>query len=140
MRYVVLDTNVLLSALLCRKRSSSVPLQILQYVFARKLLPVFNQDILDEYEEVLHRSKFRFSESLVRNAIDAVINVGIAKEPLHYDGVFPDPDDRVFFEVAWNMYQEAHETYLVTGNIRHYPKEDFLKTPRQLLDIIERTP
>lgn len=140
MRYVILDTNVLLSALLCRKRSSSVPLQILQYVFARKLLPVFNQDILDEYEEVLHRSKFRFSESLVRSAIDAVINVGISKEPLHYDGVFPDPDDRVFFEVAWSMYQEAPETYLVTGNIKHYPKEDFVKTPRQLLDMIEQKP
>ena len=140
MRHVILDTNVLLSALLSRKRSSSVPLQILQYVFARKLLPVFNQEILDEYEEVLHRSKFRFSENLVRSAIDAVINVGISKEPLHYDGVFPDPDDRVFFEVACNMYQAAHETYLVTGNIKHYPKEDFVKTPRQMLDMIEQKP
>lgn len=140
MRYVILDTNVLLSALLCRKRSSSVPLQIMQYIFAKKLLPVFNQDILDEYEDVLHRAKFRFSDDLVRNAIDAVINIGISKEPLHYDGGFPDPDDHVFFEVAWSMYQEARETYLITGNIKHYPKEDFVKTPRQMLDMIEQKP
>ena len=113
-------------------------MQILQSVFARTLIPVFNDEILDEYEDVLHRPKFHFDQGIVRQAMDAVKNVGISKDILHYDGHFPDPDDRVFFEVAWNMYQEDSNTYLVTGNTRHFPKERFVVTPRQLLDLIGR--
>ena len=31
---------------------------------------------------------------------------------------FPDPDDRVFYEVALSH----DDSYVVTGNLRHFPK------------------
>lgn len=136
---MILDTNVLLSALLCKKPPASVPLQILQKVFSKTLIPVFNQEVLDEYEDVLHRQKFSFDRKTVRQAIDAIKKAGISKETLHYDGTFPDPDDRVFFELAWRMFQETHNTYLVTGNKKHFPKESFVVTPRQILELLDET-
>ena len=55
--YVVLDTNVVVSALL---NLSSIPGLILQEALAGRVIPLLHEDILDEYNDVLHRSKFRF--------------------------------------------------------------------------------
>lgn len=47
----------------------------------------------------------------------------------------PDPKDRVFYEVV--MEERKHEdTYLVTGNIKHFPIKPYVVTPREMLDII----
>lgn len=43
--------------------------------------------------------------------------------------------DRVFYEVVLEE-RKAEETYLVTGNIKHFPIETFIVTPRKMLDII----
>ena len=55
--YAVIDTNVLVSALL---RWDSVPGQVVQQTYAHEIIPVFNDSILQEYEEVLSRKKFHF--------------------------------------------------------------------------------
>ena len=44
----------------------------------------------------------------------------------------PDPKDIVFYEVALSV--EA--SYLVTGNIKHFPKKPFVVTPAEMLQII----
>jgi len=31
--------------------------------------------------------------------------------------------------------RKEEETYLVTGNIKHFPDKPFIVTPRQMLDI-----
>lgn len=53
-RYVVIDTNVLVSAML---KWRSVPGLVLKHVFDGNLIPVFNDKILKEYQEVLHRER-----------------------------------------------------------------------------------
>lgn len=58
-RYGVIDTNVLVSAML---KWNSVPGPVLRHVFAGNLVPVFNNKILEEYREVLLRKKFHFPE------------------------------------------------------------------------------
>lgn len=50
--YVVIDTNVLVSALLA-KRTDSAPVQILDHLFNRDFIPMYNDEILAEYCEVL---------------------------------------------------------------------------------------
>ena len=35
-----------------------------------------------------------------------------------------------------NFSGKAEDAYLVTGNIRHFPLEPYIVTPRQMLDII----
>ena len=53
--YVVLDTNVAVSALF---NISYVPGMILQEALAGRVIPLLHEDILDEYNDVLHRPKF----------------------------------------------------------------------------------
>lgn len=60
--YVVIDTNVLVSALLA-KRTDSAPVQILDRLFNRDFIPMYNDEILAEYSEVLRRPKFKFQKS-----------------------------------------------------------------------------
>ena len=56
--YAVIDTNVIVSALL---KWNSVPGVVLQAVFNGFVVPVFNDEILNEYRNVLNRPKFGFS-------------------------------------------------------------------------------
>ena len=49
------------------------------------------------------------------------------------DESFPDPKDVVFYEVALSI----DGAYLVTGNIKHFPKTPIVVTPSELLKIIE---
>ena len=46
----------------------------------------------------------------------------------------PDMKDLPFYEVV--MEKRDDGAYLVTGNLRHFPKETFIVTPRELLDLL----
>lgn len=47
---------------------------------------------------------------------------------------FPDRDDIVFYEIAMSV----KDSYLVTGNIKHFPKKCFVVTPAQMMDILRQ--
>ena len=47
---------------------------------------------------------------------------------------FPDPKDVVFYEVALSK----EDAYLVTGNIKHFPKTPIVVTPAELLEIMQQ--
>jgi putative PIN family toxin of toxin-antitoxin system len=66
--YVVLDTNVLVSAMLA-KHGDSVTVQILMKIMEGTITLLLSQDILNEYNEVLRRKKFSFSETDITNII-----------------------------------------------------------------------
>ena len=55
--YAVFDTNVLVSALLS-KRFDSPTVVLLDYVVDGDVILLYNEEILAEYKEVLHRPKF----------------------------------------------------------------------------------
>jgi putative PIN family toxin of toxin-antitoxin system len=76
---VVIDTNVLVSALYT-SNSQSPTVRILELVFCRRLTLLCNEEILEEYQEVLKRPKFKFPESLVNNFIDSIRNIAIMTE------------------------------------------------------------
>ena len=59
--YAVIDTNVLLSALLS-KNEDSATVRVLNAVFDGIIIPLYHQDILFEYNEVFHREKFHLQE------------------------------------------------------------------------------
>ena len=44
--YAVIDTNVLVSAFL---KENSVPRYIIDYMYAGKIIPVYNEEIIAEY-------------------------------------------------------------------------------------------
>lgn len=130
--YAVIDTNVLISAML---KWQSVPGNILEFAIDGIIVPVLNRDIVAEYKAVLSRPKFGFTEDIVTDIIDALENVGFYIDAQTIDIELPDPKDRVFYEVVMEERKEQ-DAYLVTGNIKHFPVEPFIVTPRQMLDIM----
>ena len=50
---------------------------------------------------------------------------------------FSDTDDKIFFEVALSHLQDEDNTYLVTGNLKHFPIKPFIISPKQMIEIIE---
>lgn len=54
-------------------------------------------------------------------------------ERIHTNEIILDPKDVVFYEVA--LSREG--SYLVTGNIKHFPRKPIVVTPAEFLDIIK---
>ena len=130
--YAVIDTNVIVSALLA-KHPDSAPVQVIEQVFDRVIVPMFNDEILSEYKKVLKRPKFLFAEDSVYDMLGAIIEAGVASERAESVEVFPDPKDVVFYEVAISR----NDSYLITGNIKHFPAKSKLVTPSQMIAIIK---
>lgn len=129
--YVVIYTNVLVSALLA-KRTDSAPVQILDRLFNRDFIPMYNDEILAEYSEVLRRPKFKFSEKSIVFAIDAIVEAGMESERVTSSDEVIDPKDVVFYEVAMSK----DNSYLVTGNTKHFPAVRRVVTPNEMLEIL----
>lgn len=132
-KYIVLDTNVLVSALL---KADSIPRKVLDYVANGYLIPLYNEEILREYIEVLSRNKFNFPLDIISAFIDEFVNVGTKIDPQGVELDIPDPEDKVFYELAIEKLK-TDETWLVTGNIRHFPKKGFVVMPREMMNIID---
>jgi putative PIN family toxin of toxin-antitoxin system len=120
----VLDTNVVVSAMLSPGGNPSF---ILNAVLDGKLLFYYNWAVMSEYEEVLFRPVFGFNATRVRLLIDTLADIGILETPLTSDIAMIGQSDRAFFDVA-----SAAEVFLVTGNLRHYPKERFIITSAEM--------
>lgn len=132
--YAVIDTNVLISALLS-KNEDSATVRVMDAVFDGRITPLYHPDILAEYDEVLHREKFCFREELIQVVLEAVRQFGTEVFPQPTGTVLTDMDDLIFFEVA--MEKREDNAYLVTGNQKHYPIRRFIVTPGEMMEIIE---
>ena len=69
--YAVVDTNVLVSALLS-SHSDAATVQVVNKLFDGAFIPLFSEEILAEYNEVLRRDKFHFSESAVGTLVSSI--------------------------------------------------------------------
>lgn len=130
--YAVIDTNVLVSAML---KWNSVPGSVMQLTYDGPIVPILNADILKEYREVLMRPKFHLTRKIVDDVLDSIKDQGIYVDAKPLNIELPDPKDQVFYEVVMEERKEE-DAWLVTGNIKHFPVKPFVVTPRQMLDII----
>ena len=139
--YVVIDTNVIVSALLSvenkEKTFMSSPFQMMSIVLDKenKIIPVFNDEIIKEYTEVLSRPRFKISKSRIGKVINDLKSVGLFVNRAKSDEYFPDPKDIVFYEVTMES-KKRNESFLVTGNLKHFPKKPFVVTPSEMIEII----
>lgn len=131
--YVVIDTNVLVSAML---KFQSVPGQIANEALLGELIPLLSDEIIAEYREVLARPKFKFDQNIVEILIDGIVDRGIFVDAVPVEEIIPDPKDIVFYEVVMEGRKEHNGAYLVTGNIKHFPVKPFIVTPKEMLDIM----
>ena len=123
---VVIDTNILVSALWSK---DGAPAGILSLVISGRLIPCYDYRILTEYKEVLMRPKFKFTGSEVNSLLDWITDNGrsVVAEPLSAD--FTDEADKKFYEVA-----KFCGAKLITGNIRHFPKDPAVLTVSEFLE------
>lgn len=113
----VVDTNVLVSGLI---RSTGYPGRILEAVRTGRLALCVDARILDEYQSVMLREKFRpyFLESEVHELMDFFEQSTHRVQTDFLIAGIPDPSDAPFLETA-----AAASVPLVTGNAKHYPAE-----------------
>ena len=134
--YAVVDTNVIVSALIT-KNPQSPPNLVLREMLDGKIIPLYHADIIEEYREVLSRTKFHLKEETIQKVINSIISNGIEVNPTPTGEILIDMDDLVFYEVA--MEKRDDDAYLVTGNQKHYPVKDFIVTPSEILSILNQT-
>ena len=79
------------------------------------------------------RSKFGFPDTLIDETLDVIRRYGINSSRTEASEQLPDPKDVVFYEVALSV----EDSFLVTGNIKHFPKKPFVVTPAEMLQIIQ---
>lgn len=134
---IVLDTNVLVSALL---KPGSAPARLVEEFLldtaGQTLSVLVDARILDEYREVLAREKFGFEPALVDDLLAAIEAVAIfIEDPLPVGAAGTPADDRPFLEVA--VAGEAK--VIVTGNKRHFPETGSIevRSPVELLRLLE---
>lgn len=132
--YAVIDTNVFISALLSKNRDAAT-VKVLRTILDGRIVPLYHNEILAEYDEVLHREKFSFKEESIQVVLTAVKKFGIEVFPQPTGEIFVDMDDLIFYEVA--MEKRDDDAYLVTGNKKHYPIKDFIVTPAEMMAILD---
>lgn len=131
--YAVFDTNVLVSAMITHNPDSPT-VRVIEMVAKGLITPLFNGEIITEYDEVLHREKFNLRKEDISNMMELILDNGLVTSRIATMEEFQDPNDVVFFEVA--MSKEG--TYLVTGNTKHFPKNPIVVTPAEMLRIMEK--
>ena len=100
--FAVVDTNVLVSALISKSIDSN-PMKVFRAIVTERIVPLYNDEILQEYRSVLSREEF------------------------------PDSKDVVFYEIALSK----EDSYLITGNIKHFPIRPFVVTPAEIVRVLE---
>lgn len=132
MIYAIIDTNVLVSALLTHNPQAATA-KVLDYMAKGDIVNVYNDDILMEYKDVLYRTKFHFPESKIKSILALITKYGIHSDRIPFDGDMPDEKDRLFYEVSLSV----EDSFFVTGNIKHFPVTPKVVTPAQIITILE---
>jgi len=129
---IVLDTNVVVSALL---KKGSVPSVVLDIALDPKITLIYNTAILAEYIKVLHYPKFQFTKEEIFDFVNYVRSEGLLVELRPLSKHLPDRSDDIFLSAA--IRGEAD--FLITGNIKDFPsslRENIkVTTPIQFLEI-----
>lgn len=133
MIYAVIGTNVLVSALITHNPEAATA-KVVKLLLEREFIPMYDEDIIAEYEDVLHRVKFPILPETADALISHIIENGMEATRINFDEPMPDEDDRVFLEVALSK----EDSFLVTGNQKHYPASTRVLTPAQFLEVYQQ--
>lgn len=134
MIYAVIDTNVLVSALWTANPLAATR-RVLDLLVDMQITPLYNDEVIAEYKDVLNRPKFPFDSQDVKDLIDFIMEIGVDTIRTPFDEEMPDEDDRVFYEISLT----EEESFLVTGNIKHYPRVPKVVTPAEFIRIYENS-
>ncbi|GAB7140368.1 putative toxin-antitoxin system toxin component, PIN family [Deferribacterales bacterium RsTz2092] len=130
---VVLDTNVIISALLVDvgKPARVLDMVVKSYFSDGQIRLCCNEIIIAEYMDVVNRprlaSKMVASGAIV--TVDLLMDISISFLPISSDIQMPDETDRIFYDTA-----KGCGAILITGNLKHYPNESWIMNPSDFLE------
>lgn len=129
---VVLDTNVVVSALL---KSQGLEDQVLRLALAGRFLLCTSPAVLAEYSRVLPLPKFKLRPEEIVTTLKQLAKAGSLFHPADTLRISGHESDNRFYECA----EAARANFLITGNLKHF-KKDYKGTrvvnARQLLDLM----
>lgn len=128
---VIIDTNVLVSALLSSRNDSPVKI-ILNKILNGELIPIYSKEIFEEYRVVLERPKFNFKLEDVNIILQVIKVCGIQITPNPVNIQLNDIKDLPFYEVVMT----EKDSFLITGNLKHFPRISRIMSPHEFLDFI----
>jgi putative PIN family toxin of toxin-antitoxin system len=129
---VVLDTNIIVSALL---QPYGPPAQVFVLAIGGSIQLCISGSVYSEYEEVVNRPRFRLSEDTINGALHTIREKSFWVRPTETIRACSDSDDDIFLECA----HAAQANYLVTGNLKHFHKSwsgTQIVPARRMLNII----
>jgi putative PIN family toxin of toxin-antitoxin system len=129
---VVLDTNVVVSALL---KPNGPEDQVFRLALCGRFMLCLSPEVLAEYGRVLVRPRFKLKPGEAAAALRQVERAGTLFRPTQTLSISDDEGDNRFYECAY----AARAAFLVTGNLRHFMR-DYQATrvvnARMLLDLL----
>ena len=108
---IVLDTNVLISAIVFGGR----PREVLEKVISGAFVMAISTEMLDEFQGVLEGRKFRYPGAIVRTIVNELLAVSeLVRPAMKVQVIKADPADNRILECAL----ESRVVCIVTGD-RH---------------------
>ena len=131
---VVFDTNVIVSAALYEK---SLPALLLSLGLEGKVRFFISPALLNEYETVLKRPRFKLGHKETAELIEKIKQKAVMVTPTKELRILEaDETDKRILECA----AKAKADFVITGNKRHFPFEEFkgikILTPREFINKI----
>ena len=133
MIYAVIDTNVFVSAYMTHNLDSATS-KVVEHFLNGDIKLLYNEEIMAEYEDVLARPHMHISAIECETLFAYIRENGIMSERVDFNDLFIDEDDRVFYEIMLSQ----DDSFLVTGNLKHFPLTPRVVTPAQMLEILEK--
>jgi putative PIN family toxin of toxin-antitoxin system len=112
---LVIDTNIVVSAAL---KPDGLQRTVLVLAITKPARLYVSKAIFAEYREVLARPELRIRRGLRQQLLQLIRNRAQMVDPARALQIAKDPDDNKFLECA----EAARADYLITGNLRHFPK------------------
>jgi len=129
---LVVDTNIVVSAAL---KPVGLQRTVLVLAIIKPARLYVSNQILTEYRDVLSRPEFQIRKGLRQQLLDLIRKRAHLVNPVRAIQVAGDPKDDKFIECA----DAARADYLVTGNLRHFPKfwkNTKVVTSREFLSLV----
>lgn len=129
----VFDTNILISAILCKGK----PRDILSSVIERKIQLVLSRNIIEEFALVIKRRKFGLIEGEQRLLIEFIIKLAdVIETKSNFNEIKEDPNDNIVLNCAF----DGRADYIVSGNHHLLDLKEFkgikIVTADEMLKII----
>lgn len=136
----VLDTNVFVSGI---KSQKAAPGQIIDAWMQKRFTVITSPQLIREIHEVLMRSPILDLLEKTPGEVNEFVKLllqktFVAEGKLEIDVLKKDPDDNMVLACA----VEGQAKYLVTGNIKHFPLEEYqgikIVKPQEFVEILNK--